>query len=111
MWVAERSAWCFIPPSWQPLFDATFSFPRERGKPNRHPGGRDDLLRIELDDELLGERHVDLSALRQLVHKDALAFADDLQPTRDRALPRRLTRDLERQRVDRLVLHVDDVVL
>src|SRR5215831_2102320 len=69
------------------------------------------LLRVVLDDQLLGERHVDLRALRQLVDEDALALPHDLQPARDRAVTRGLPRDLERHRVQRVVPHVDDVVL
>ena len=37
------------------------------------------LLRVELDDQLLLQRDVDLRALRQLVHEDALTLADNLQ--------------------------------
>src|SRR5690625_469435 len=70
-----------------------------------------ELLRVELDDQLLGERHVDLRALRQLVNQDALPLPDHLQPARDRTVARGLPGDLERHAVDRLVLDVDDVVL
>src|SRR5271163_1054333 len=69
------------------------------------------LLRVVLDDQLLGERHVDLRPLGQLVDQDALALSHDLQPARDRAVTRRLACDLERHRVQRVVPHVDDVVL
>src|SRR3954453_12579457 len=69
------------------------------------------LLRVELDDQVLGERHVDLRTFRQLMHQDALTLADNLQPRRDRTVARGLTRHLERQCVQRLVLDVDDVVL
>src|SRR5690349_2801742 len=79
--------------------------------PRRHPDGREVLLRVELDDQLLGERDVDLRALGQLVHENSLTLTDDLQPTRDRTLARGLPRDHERIRVQRLVLDVDDVVL
>ena len=44
------------------------------------------LLRVELDDELLGERNIDLGALGQLVHEDAERGRDDLEPGRDRTL-------------------------
>src|ERR1700760_1977738 len=57
------------------------------------------LLRVVLDDELLGERHVDLCALGQLVDQDALLLADQLNPTGDRPVAGGLTGDLERHRV------------
>src|ERR1700722_8973068 len=94
---------CFFPPSRHPLFDAACF--------GRHPDGRKSLLRVELDDELLGERDVDLGALGQLVDQDALTLPNDLQPGRDGAVALRLPRQLEGQRVQRLLLDVDDVVL
>src|SRR5215470_12136769 len=94
---------CFFPPSRHPLFDAAC--------PNRHPDGREVLLRVELDDQLLGERNVDLCAVRKLVHEDALTLADDLQPGWDRPVTGGLAGNLERQGVQRLRLDVDDVVL
>src|SRR5258705_1141052 len=45
------------------------------------------------------------------MHQDALALADHLQPARDRPVACGLARHLERQRVQRLVLDIDDVVL
>src|SRR5271166_6995599 len=65
--------------------------------PLRHPpGGRTEedcaLLRVVLDDQLLGERHVDLRPLGQLVDQDALALPHHLQPAGDRAVARRLAR-------------------
>src|SRR5271156_2069295 len=53
------------------------------------------LLRVVLDDQLLGEWHLDLGALRKLVDKDALLLADHLQPAGDRAVTRGLASDLE----------------
>src|ERR1700733_6928138 len=69
------------------------------------------LLRVVLDDELLGERHLDLGTLRKLVDKDALLLADHLQPAGDRAVAGGLAGDLERHGVQRLALDIDDVVL
>src|ERR1700761_330101 len=69
------------------------------------------LLRVVLDDQLLGEWHLDLGALRKLVDQDALLLTDHLQPARDRAVTRGLASDLERHGVQRLALDVDDVVL
>src|SRR4051794_38714335 len=69
------------------------------------------LLRVELDDELLGERDLNLSPLGQLVDEDALTLPDHLQPARDRTLAGHRTRDDERVGVQRPVAHVDDVVL
>src|ERR1700751_2379058 len=69
------------------------------------------LLRVVLDDELLGQRHVDLGAVRQLVNQDALALPDHLQPAWHRSLPGGFARDLKRHGVQRRVAHVDDVVL
>ena len=40
------------------------------------------LLRVKLDDELLLQRNVDLSALGQLVHEDAQGIRNNLQPCR-----------------------------
>src|ERR1700735_3100873 len=69
------------------------------------------LLRVELDDQLLGERHVDLCPFRQLVDQDALLLADHLQPAGDRTIAGGLASDLERHAVQRLLLDIDDVVL
>src|ERR1700712_2125748 len=74
-------------------------------------GAGTSLLRVELDDQLLGQRHLNLRALGKLVDEDALALADDLNPTRDRAVACGLTRQLERQCVQGLLANVDDVVL
>src|ERR1700758_5869790 len=66
------------------------------------PGGcRGSLLRVVLDDQLLGEWHVDLRPLGQLVDQDALTLPHHLQPARKRAVTRRLPRDLERHRIHR----------
>src|SRR6201996_6978042 len=69
------------------------------------------LLRVVLDDQLLGEWHLDLGALRKLVDQDALLLTDHLQPARDRAVTGSLASDLERHGVQRLALDIDDVVL
>src|ERR1700738_1905404 len=52
------------------------------------------LLRVVLDDQLLGERHVDLGTLGQLVDQDALTLADHLQPAWDRTITGSLPCDL-----------------
>src|SRR4051812_40634895 len=69
------------------------------------------LLRVVLDDQLLGERDVDLCALGQLVDQDALPLPHHLQPARNRTVARRLPRDLERHGVQRSIPNIDDVVL
>ena len=69
------------------------------------------LLRVELDDQLLLQRHIDLRALGQLVNQDAQAARDDLQPAGDRTVADGLASNLERQRAQRLLLDIDDVVL
>src|ERR1700677_1217220 len=61
----------------------------------RMHGGNCVLLRVVLDDQLLGEWHLDLGALRKLVDKDALLLADHLQPAGGRAVARGLASDLE----------------
>src|SRR4051794_29356479 len=68
------------------------------------------LLRVELDDELFLDGDVDLRPLRQLVHEHAQPVGDDLKPGRDRTVALSRDRDLERSRLDRLRLDVDDVV-
>src|SRR3954447_19395667 len=54
-----------------------------------------ELLRVVLDDQLLGERHLDLGALGQLVDQDALLLADHLNPAGDRTVAGGLPGDLE----------------
>ena len=44
------------------------------------------LLRVQLDDELLADRVVDLLALGIDAHGDAEAVVTDLEPARDRAV-------------------------
>src|SRR4051812_32021303 len=68
-------------------------------------------LRVELDDQLLLHGHVDLCALGQLVHEDPQVRLHDLQPAGDRPVAEGLLGHDERQRVQRLRLHVDDVEL
>src|SRR4051812_6148406 len=96
----------FPSPSRHPLFDADLS------APGCHWAARGYyLLRVELDDELFGQRDLDLSPLGQLVHEDALTLPHHLQPTGDLGLAGSLAGCFERQRVDRLLANVDDVVL
>src|ERR1700742_509020 len=54
------------------------------------------LLRVVLDDQLLGERHLDLRTLRQLVDQDALTLANHLNPAGDWTVACGLAGDLER---------------
>src|ERR1700712_2842397 len=54
-----------------------------------------ELLRVELDDQLLGERHLDLGALGQLVDQYALLLADHLDPAGDRTVAGGFAGDLE----------------
>src|SRR6195952_1009607 len=101
-------------PSRHPLFDAGVVIPlvTEGLQPTSFERRRGYyLLRVELDDELLGERHGNLSPLGHLVDEDALTLPDDLQPARDGTLARDLPRKLERQCVQGLLADVDDVVL
>ncbi len=70
------------------------------------------LLRVVLDDQLFLQRDVDLRALGgELVDQHPETLADDLQPTRDRAIALGLAGNLERQRAQRLLADIDDVVL
>src|SRR5574340_779358 len=69
------------------------------------------LLRVVLDDQLFLQRNVDLRTLGQLMHQHAQTRPDDLQPTRDRAIAQGLAGNLERQRGQRLLPDIDDVVL
>src|SRR5690606_37665539 len=77
----------------------------------RTPRHRGVLLRVVLDDQLFLQRDVDLRALGELVDQHPQTRADDLQPTRNRALALGLAGDLEGQRAQRLLADIDDVVL
>src|SRR6266545_6787814 len=68
------------------------------------------LLAVELDNELLLQRNVDLRALGQLVHEHPQPTWNDLQPSRNRPVALSLAGDQERCRLERLRLDVDDVV-
>src|ERR1700757_5507401 len=110
MWVAEKSACVsFLLHGTRYLMPSVTSREREI-IPAAIRTAEKSLLRVVLDDELLGQRHVDLRAVRQLMNHDALALPDHLQPARNRPLPRGLPRDLERHGVQRFVPHLDDVV-
>ena len=102
-WDAEKSAWFSSISFWHPLFDA--------GVSSAAVAAGFLVTSVELDDELLGERHVDLGSLGSWCTEHPLTFADDLQPGRDRAVTRGLPGDLERHGVQRVVANVDDVVL
>src|SRR3954451_9942125 len=75
------------------------------------PGRGYRSLRVELDDQLLGDRGVDLRPLRQGVDEDAQRVRHDLQPSGDRTVPEVLLGHHEGQHVPGLVPDVDDVVL
>src|SRR6476620_11694359 len=79
------------------------------GPQRRRGGGR--LLGVELDDQLLLQRHVDLASLGQLMHEHPEPVRHDLKPTGNRPVALSLPRDEERRRLERLRLDVDDVVL
>src|SRR6188474_2699126 len=69
------------------------------------------VLGVELDDQLLGQDRVDLGPGRQLVDEDLKAARHDLHPGRDRTVAEGLARQLEREGLDGLLAHRDDVVL
>src|SRR6478735_10873081 len=84
---------------------------RRRG-PSRYPRRRPwSLLRVVLDDELLLDRDVDLGPHRELVDEDAHPRRDGLEPRRDDSLAVGLTSHDERGHLQRLLAHVDHVVL
>src|SRR5699024_974752 len=74
-------------------------------------GGTDSVLGVELDDQVLGERRVDLLAGRELVDQHLQAARDDVQPRRDGALAEGLAGQLEGEGLHRLLADRDDVVL
>src|SRR5215217_2838925 len=69
------------------------------------------LLGVELNDELLLNGDLDLLAHRQLVDQDPHAVGDDVHPAGDEPLAERLAGDDERRHLQRLLPHVDHVVL
>src|SRR6478735_7992869 len=69
------------------------------------------LLGVVLHDELLLDRDVDLRPDRDLVDEDAHPRRDDLHPRRGDALAVGLTGDDQRRELERLLAHVDDVVV
>src|SRR6478752_5430562 len=69
------------------------------------------VLRVELDDQLLGELRVDLCAHRELVDEDLQGALDDLHPGRHGTLAERLAGQLDREALDGLLADRDDVVL
>src|SRR6478735_10860456 len=68
------------------------------------------LLGVVLDDELLLDGQVDLRPNRKLVHQDAHARRDRLEPRGNDALAVGLASHDERGHLERLLAHVDDVV-
>src|SRR4051794_39950536 len=68
------------------------------------------LLRVELDDQLLGDVDDDLLTGRELVDQDAHPVGHDAHPGRHVALAVGLPGDDERRHVERLLADVDHVV-
>src|SRR4051794_4854673 len=71
---------------------------------------RDRLLRVQLDDELLADRHVDVIALRQITNSDLLASVARLEPT-DEAAVEDVEVVLDDDHVASLLVKADDVAL
>src|SRR4051794_22243767 len=69
------------------------------------------LLGVELDDELLLDGDLDLLTHRKLVHEDPHPFGLDIHPPRDQPLAEGLAGHDERRHLQRLLPHVDHVVL
>ena len=69
------------------------------------------LLRVKLDDELLLQRNVDLSALGQLVHEDAQGIRNNLQPCRYVGIDEGVLSIFEPFHLLGAVTDIDDVVL
>src|SRR6478609_666532 len=69
------------------------------------------LLGVVLHDELLLDRDVDLRPDRDLVHEDAHPRGDDLHPRGGDALAVGLASHDQRGQLERLLAHVDDVVI
>src|SRR5699024_6856 len=69
------------------------------------------LLRVKLDDELLLQRHVDLSALGQLVHEDAQGFRNNLQPSWYNSFAETILSLFEPFHLLGTLADIDDVVL
>src|SRR6478735_6044879 len=69
------------------------------------------LLGVVLDDQLLLDRDVDLGPDRELVDEDPHPRGDGLEPGRDDSLAVGLTSHDERGHLQRLLAHVDHVVL
>src|SRR5690625_2010752 len=67
-------------------------------------------LGVQLDDQLLLDRHVDLCAFRELVDQHTHPVDQDLHPGRHSALPVSLTGDDERGHLLGLLPHVNHVV-
>src|SRR6476660_4466290 len=72
---------------------------------------RGSVLRVELDDQLLGEDRVDLLTDGQRVDHDLQRARDDLEPGRGGALTEGLASQLDREGVHGLLANGDDVVL
>src|SRR5262245_32437536 len=100
----------YLMPDWNFPYRTSCSWTAAPCGHETRPGSQA-LLRVVLDDQLLVQRHIDLRTLGELVHQDAEPVRDDLQPAHVRAVTDGLARHLERQRRQRLLLDIDDVVL
>src|SRR3954452_7722193 len=74
------------------------------------PGGGRGLLGVELDDELLAHRHVDVLAQRQLAHRDGEPAVALREPRRRRAVEH-VGVPLDDDHLTRLLLQREDVAL
>src|ERR1700712_2969505 len=72
--------------------------------------GAELLLRVELDDELFLDRHLDLGPHRARVHEHAHPRRDGLEPGRHDPVAVGLPSHDERRHLQALLPHVDDVV-
>src|SRR5487761_2040352 len=79
------------------------------GNPLARASGHRTLLRVELDDQLLGDVDDDLLARRQLVDEDPHRVGTGVEPCRHLALTVDLAGHDERVKRQRLLLDVDDV--
>src|SRR6478672_9434266 len=100
LWPAGRSASVCGPVRWRGM---------PRGRPRGIPTAS--VLRVELDDQLLGEDRVDLLTDGQRVDHDLQRARDDLHPGRGGALAEGLASQLDREGVHGLGANGDDVVL
>src|SRR5919107_1668773 len=98
------STGCFLPGA-----DLYLTAPTEG--PGAGASGGVLLLGVELDDELLLDRDLDLLTHRELVDQDPHPVGDDVHPAGNEPLAERLAGHDERSHLQRLLPHVDHVVL